>query len=77
MATYQKTIAKLSQLSEPMLQAVDSFIDSLLHQQNLQQDNHLVAEKMEILTMMKLAETGFSEWHDPEEDIYDETASNS
>ena len=27
-------------------------------------------EKLESLAMMKLAETGFSEWNDPEEDIY-------
>ena len=27
-------------------------------------------ERLESLAMMKLAETGFSEWNDPEEDIY-------
>jgi hypothetical protein len=73
MNAYQNTIAKLSQLPEPMLQEVDHFIDSLLLQQNLQ-DNNPVADKMETLTLMKLAETGFSEWYDPEEDIYNETA---
>ncbi|GGA47829.1 hypothetical protein [Okeania sp. KiyG1] len=28
-------------------------------------------ERLETLTMMELAETGFSEWNEPEEDIYD------
>ena len=33
-----------------------------------------IEERMENLTMMQLAETGFEEWNDPEEDIYnDET----
>ena len=73
MNAYQNTIAKLSQLPEPMLQEVDHFIDSLLLQQNLRQNNNPVTDKMETLTLMKLAETGFSEWHDPEEDIYNET----
>ena len=73
MNAYQNTIAKLSQQPEPMLQEVDHFIDSLLLQQNLRQNNNPVTDKMETLTLMKLAETGFSEWHDPEEDIYNET----
>ncbi|WP_319420651.1 hypothetical protein [Pleurocapsa sp. FMAR1] len=29
-------------------------------------------EKLETLQMMQLAETGFTEWNDPEEDIYNE-----
>ncbi len=28
-------------------------------------------EKLDTLQMMQLAETGFSEWNDEEEDIYD------
>lgn len=33
-----------------------------------------IEEKLETVTMMQLAETGFQEWNDPEEDIYnDET----
>ena len=33
-----------------------------------------IEERVENLTMMQLAETGFQEWNDPEEDIYnDET----
>ncbi len=28
-------------------------------------------EKLETAQMMKLAETGFTEWYDEEEDIYD------
>ncbi|MFN9175676.1 MAG: hypothetical protein ACK58N_14535 [Synechocystis sp.] len=73
MNAYQNTIAKLSQLPEPMLQEVDHFIDSLVLHQNLRQNNNPVTDKIETLTLMKLAETGFSEWHDPEEDIYNET----
>ena len=33
-----------------------------------------IEERLETVTMMQLAETGFQEWNDPEEDIYnDET----
>ncbi|MBW4609299.1 MAG: hypothetical protein KME22_19360 [Hassallia sp. WJT32-NPBG1] len=33
-----------------------------------------IEERLETETMMQLAETGFNEWNDPEEDIYnDET----
>ncbi len=33
-----------------------------------------IEERVENLTMMQLAETGFAEWNNPEEDIYnDET----
>lgn len=33
-----------------------------------------IEERLETVTMMQLAETGFNEWNDPEEDIYnDET----
>jgi hypothetical protein len=33
-----------------------------------------IEERLETVTMMQLAETGFHEWNDPEEDIYnDET----
>jgi len=33
-----------------------------------------IEERLESVTMMQLAETGFNEWNDPEEDIYnDET----
>jgi hypothetical protein len=33
-----------------------------------------IEERVENLTMIQLAETGFAEWNDPEEDIYnDET----
>ncbi|MCL1464048.1 hypothetical protein [Argonema galeatum] len=31
-------------------------------------------EKVGNLTMMQLAETGFEEWNDPEEDIYNDEA---
>ncbi|WP_445634786.1 50S ribosomal protein L7/L12 [Nostoc sp. DSM 114161] len=29
-----------------------------------------IEERLEIMTMMQLAETGFQEWNNPEEDIY-------
>ncbi|AHJ27918.1 hypothetical protein PN465_04030 [Nodularia spumigena CS-584] len=29
-----------------------------------------IEERLETLTIMQLAETGFQEWNDPEEDIY-------
>ncbi|QSJ16702.1 hypothetical protein JYQ62_34325 [Nostoc sp. UHCC 0702] len=29
-----------------------------------------IEERLETVTMMQLAETGFKEWDDPEEDIY-------
>jgi len=31
-----------------------------------------IEEKLETVTMMQLAETGFQEWNDPEEDIYND-----
>jgi hypothetical protein len=31
-----------------------------------------ISEKIAATVMMKLAETGFSEWNDPEEDIYND-----
>ncbi|MTJ55469.1 hypothetical protein FJR38_23710 [Anabaena sp. UHCC 0253] len=33
-----------------------------------------LADHGNILTMMQLAETGFQEWNDPEEDIYNDEA---
>ncbi len=32
-----------------------------------------ITESLEIKEFMRLAETGFNEWNDPEEDIYNET----
>jgi hypothetical protein len=31
-------------------------------------------ERLETVKMMQLAETGFQEWNDPEEDIYNDEA---
>lgn len=31
-----------------------------------------IEEKLETVSIMQLAETGFQEWNDPEEDIYNE-----
>ena len=75
MNAYQNTIAKLNQLHEPMLQEVDDFIDSLLLQKHVQQDSNPITYDMNVREMMQLAETGFSEWNDPEEDIYNDAAS--
>jgi hypothetical protein len=36
-----------------------------------------IAERAETLEMMRLAETGFAEWNDPGEDIYDHLADES
>ncbi|MBD1881953.1 hypothetical protein [Coleofasciculus sp. FACHB-T130] len=33
-----------------------------------------IEERVETVTMMQLAETGFQEWNDPEEDIYNDEA---
>jgi hypothetical protein len=32
-----------------------------------------VTERAETMAMMQVAESGFAEWHEPGEDIYDET----
>jgi hypothetical protein len=73
MNTYQTTVAKLHQLPEPLLQEVNHFIDQLILQNN--QGLHFPKESdpdPETFSLMQLAETGFPEWHDPEEDIYNE-----
>ncbi|MBF2009269.1 MAG: hypothetical protein IGS49_28465 [Chlorogloeopsis fritschii C42_A2020_084] len=33
-----------------------------------------IEERLETLGIMQLAETGFQEWNDPEEDIYNDEA---
>lgn len=33
-----------------------------------------IEEKIETMNMMQLSETGFQEWNDPEEDIYNDEA---
>ncbi len=76
MNTYQNTLAKLNQLSEPLLQEVNNFIDSLLLQQNQNispktpTNNTNLSQEPDTFNLMQLAETSFSEWNDPEEDIY-------
>lgn len=78
MNTYQNTLAKLNQLSEPLLQEVNNFIDSLLLQQNQNispktpTNNTNLSQEPDTFNLMQLAETGFSEWNDPEEDIYND-----
>ena len=76
MNTYQNTLAKLNQLSEPLLQEVNNFIDSLLLNENqtispqTSTDNINLSQDPDTFNLMQLAETGFSEWNDPEENIY-------
>lgn len=76
MNTYQNTLAKLNQLSEPLLQEVNNFIDSLLLNENqtispqTSMDNINLSQDPDTFNLMQLAETGFSEWNDPEENIY-------
>ena len=75
MSSYQNTIAKLNQLPEPLLQEVNDFIDFLLLKQNQSVSSLPItndSQNLDTLTFMQLAETGFSEWHDPEEDIYND-----
>ncbi|BAG00066.1 MULTISPECIES: hypothetical protein [Microcystis] len=48
-------------------------IKTLVYQLPLSEQISLLEDledKLETLTLMKLAETGFPEWNDPEEDIY-------
>ncbi|MFQ4141213.1 hypothetical protein [Chlorogloeopsis sp. ULAP02] len=35
-----------------------------------------IEEKLETVAIMQLAETGFQEWNEPEEDIYNDEASS-
>ena len=78
MNTYQNTLAKLNQLSEPLLQEVNNFIDSILLKENqtispkTTTDNINLSQDPDAFNLMQLAETGFSEWNDPEEDIYND-----
>jgi hypothetical protein len=48
-------------------------IKTLVYQLPLSEQISLLEDledKLDTLTLMKLAETGFPEWNDPEEDIY-------
>jgi len=79
MNTYQEAITKLNQLTEPSLQEVNRYIDALLFKQNLASSlpesmGISVDEALGTLQFMRLAETGFAEWNDPEEDIYNDAA---
>ena len=81
MNTYQNTLAKLNQLPEPLLQEVNNFIDSLLLKENQTISPQTPTDKINLsqypdtFNLMQLAETGFSEWNDPEEDIYNDPTS--
>lgn len=51
-------------------------MDEILSQLSPSQIRELdqkIHEYLETQMMMRVAETGFSEWEDPEEDIYNET----
>ncbi|MGD1713745.1 hypothetical protein [Dapis sp. BLCC M172] len=48
-------------------------IKALIFQLPIQEQITLIEEleeRLETITIMQLAETGFSEWNEPEEDIY-------
>lgn len=53
----------------PTLEEIKTLIFKLPIQEQITLMEDL-EERLENLAMMKLAETGFSEWNDPEEDIY-------
>lgn len=69
MTPYQTAIAKLQQLPDPLVNEVNHFIDQLLA---LRTADFAPTPESDLTSLMKLAETGFSEWNDPEEDIYGE-----
>ena len=55
-------------------------IKAMILQFPVEEINELIAEirkASEIAEFMKLAETGFTEWNDPEEDIYNVQAKDS
>ena len=56
--------------SIPKLEEIKQMIFQLPIQEQIALMEDL-AEKLETVQMMQLAETGFAEWNDPEEDIYD------
>ena len=54
----------------PKLEEIKQMIFQLSIQEQIALMEDL-AEKLETVQMMQLAETGFTEWNDQEEDIYD------
>lgn len=55
-------------------------IKAMILQFPVEEINELIAEirkVLEIREFMKLAETGFAEWNDPEEDIYNDETKDS
>ena len=53
----------------PTLEEIKNMIFELPIQEQIALIEDL-EERLETLTMMQLSETGFQEWNDPEEDIY-------
>lgn len=54
-------------------------LKAIILQFPVEEINKLIAEIIKALEMrefMKLAETGFTEWNDPEEDIYNDETEN-
>jgi hypothetical protein len=54
-------------------------IKAMILQFPVEEINELIAEirtALEMREFMKLAETGFTEWNDPEEDIYNDETEN-
>lgn len=56
--------------SIPTLEEIKQMIFQLPIQEQITLMGEL-EEKLETIQMMQLAETGFAEWNDEEEDIYD------
>ncbi|MFM6012587.1 MAG: hypothetical protein ACKO99_18370 [Dolichospermum sp.] len=55
-------------------------LKAMILQYPVEEINELIEEiknALEMREFMKLAETGFTEWNDPEEDIYNDETENS
>jgi hypothetical protein len=57
----------------PTLEEVKSLVFQLPTSQLMELSDEITS-RIQTLEMMKLAETGFQEWFDPDEDIYDDEA---
>ena len=57
-------------ISPPTLEEIKQMVFQLSIQEQITLMEDL-QEKLETAQMMQLAETGFTEWNDEEEDIYD------
>ncbi|MDD1413726.1 hypothetical protein MEN41_03340 [Dolichospermum sp. ST_con] len=67
--SYQKLVNRVQELEERILNQESKIlgIESITSKINFSDNGNT-------LTIMQLAETGFQEWNDPEEDIYNDEA---